>query len=231
MMAIATPKSGVVIPHQAKWYQRLAAALIVFLIRTMAMTVRFRLEDRSGYFQGTPPPGRLIFAFWHNRLALSPIMYQRYLRKFDPERQMAGLVSASRDGGLLAKILEHFGVVAIRGSSSRRGGQALVELTSCAEKGYDLTITPDGPRGPRYEVHDGVVVTSQLTGLPVVPVSYYLSWKIRLNSWDGFQVPLPFTRCEIIAGNPIVIPREISDEQREVLRKQLEQSLQEITRD
>jgi lysophospholipid acyltransferase (LPLAT)-like uncharacterized protein len=230
MMAVANSKSGVVIPHQAKWHQRLLAALIGFLIRMMAWTIRLRLDDRSGYFQGPPPP-KIIFALWHNRLALSPILYQRYVHKANPERRMAGLVSASRDGGLLAQILEGFGIVSIRGSSSRRGGQALVEITTCAERGYDLAITPDGPRGPRYEVQEGVVATSQLTGLPIVPISCHLNWKISLKSWDGFQIPLPFARCDIIAGKPLSIPREISDEQREMFRKQLEQALRDITHD
>jgi len=229
-MAVANSKSGVVIPHQAKWHQRLIASLIGFLIRTMAWTLRLRLDDRSGYFQGSPPP-KMIFAILHNRIALSAVLYQRYVHKADPNRRMAGLVSASRDGGLLAQIFEDFGIVPIRGSSSRRGGQALVEMTTCAERGYDLAVTPDGPRGPRYEVQDGVVATSQLTGLPIVPVSYHVKWKISLNSWDGFQIPLPFARCDVIAGKPLSIPREISDEQREMFRKQLEQTLREITRD
>lgn len=230
-MAAATPKSEVVIPHRAKWHQRLAAALIVFLIRAMATTVRYRIDDYSGFFQGKVPPGKFIFAIWHNRLALSIILYQRYVHRYEPARRMAALVSASRDGGLLAQILEYFGVEPIRGSSSRRGGQALVEMSTCAERGYDLAITPDGPRGPRYEVQDGVITTAQVTGLPVVPVSYHLGWKIRLNSWDGFQIPLPFTRCNITTGKPLNIPREISDEQREEFRKQLEQALREITLD
>jgi lysophospholipid acyltransferase (LPLAT)-like uncharacterized protein len=230
MMAAANRKSGVVIPHQPKWHQRLAAALIAFLIRMMAATIRYRMNDRSGYFQGGKPP-KMIFCFWHNRLALSPIMYCRYVRKYEPERRLAGLVSASRDGGLLSHVLKDFGLETVRGSSSRRGGQALVELTSRAETGYDLAITPDGPRGPRYEVQEGVIATAQLTGLPIVPVAYHLNWKISAKSWDTFQIPLPFARCSITAGKPLVIPREISDEQRETLRKQLEQSLREITFD
>ena len=229
-MAVANSKSGVVIPHEAKWHQKLIAALISFLIRTMGITVRLHLDDRSGYFQGSAPP-RIIFAIWHNRLALSAILYQRYVHKFDSARRMAAMVSASRDGGMLAEILESFGIVPIRGSSSRRGGQALVEMATCAERGHDLAITPDGPRGPRYEVQDGVIATSQLTGLPIVPVSYHLNWKISLKSWDRFQIPMPFARCDIILGKPLVVPREISDEQREAFRKQLEISLQEITRD
>lgn len=230
-MAVTNRKSGVVIPHQAKWHQRLAACVISFLIRTMAATIRYRLDDRSGYFDGKSPPPQIIFCFWHNRLALSPIMYCRHVRKYEPERRLAALVSASRDGGLLSQVLKDFGLETVRGSSSRRGGQALVEMTSRAEAGYDLAITPDGPRGPRYEVQEGVIATAQLTGLPILPVAYHLNWKISAKSWDAFQIPLPFACCTITGGKPMVVPREISDEQREALRKQLEQSLHEITVD
>jgi lysophospholipid acyltransferase (LPLAT)-like uncharacterized protein len=231
MMAAANPKSGVVIPHQAKWHQRLVAALIVFLIRTVGKTIRFHADDRSGYFQNSRPPTKFIVIVWHNRLALSTTLYERYARRYQPERRLAAMVSASRDGGFLAKIMEGLGLEPVRGSSSRRGGQALVEMTTWAEKGCDLALTPDGPRGPRYEVQDGVITTAQLTGLPIIPVSYRLNWKIRVNSWDKFQIPLPFARCDVIMGKPLSVPREISDEQREMYRKQLEQSLQEITHD
>ncbi len=229
-MAATKAKSGVVIPHQAKWYQRLAAALVVFLIRIGGKTIRFHLDDRAGYFSGSPAP-KMIFAIWHNRLALSALLYQRYVQKYAAERRLAAMVSASRDGGLLAKIMEGLGLEPVRGSSSRRGGQALVEMTTCAERGYDLALTPDGPRGPRYEVQEGVITTAQLTGLPIIPVSYHLKWKIRVNSWDGFQIPIPFGRCDVILDKPLSIPREISDEQREMYRKQLEQLLREITHD
>ena len=231
MAAAANPKSGVVLPHQAKWYHRLLAALVVVFVRTMGKTIRFRRDDRSGYFQGGRPPTRFIIAIWHNRLALSTTLYERYARRYEPERRMAAMVSASRDGGMLAIILEDLGIEPVRGSSSRRGGQALVEMITYAERGCDLAITPDGPRGPRYEVQEGVIATAQLTGLPIVPVSYHLNWKIRMNSWDKFQIPLPFARCDVIMEKPISVPREISDEQREAYRKQVEQSLREISHD
>lgn len=229
MMAAQNRTSGVVIPHQPKWHQRITAALISVAIRCMAATIRFRLDDRSGYFQKEPP--QIIVALWHNRLALCAILYKRYVRKFNAGRSVAALVSASRDGGLLTQVLKGFGIEAVRGSSSRRGAQALIELTSFAEQGYDLAITPDGPRGPRYDAQDGVIVTAQLTVLPIVPVTYNLNWKIRLNSWDGFQIPLPFARCDVVMGAPIVVPREISDEERETLRRRLEKTLREISRE
>ena len=223
-------KSGVVVPHRARRRQRFVAALVYLLVRGIAGTVRFKLNDGSGLFQGVPRE-KLIFAFWHNRLALSAILYQRYILRFAPDRRIAGMISASRDGALLARIFEHFGIEAVRGSSSRRGGQALLELTTWAERGYDLAITPDGPSGPRYEVQDGVISTAQLTGLPIVPVSYRLNWKIQSKSWDRFQIPLPFARCEIGVGQVLRVPREADDKEREALRRRLEADLRAITRD
>jgi lysophospholipid acyltransferase (LPLAT)-like uncharacterized protein len=125
---IRNAKSGVVVPHQATWQQRLAAAVIYFSIRALAATIRFRLNDPANFFNGAPKE-KIIFAIWHNRLALSAVLYRRYVLKFKPERRMAGMVSASRDGGLLAQLLELFGIEPVRGSSSRRGPQALLEMT------------------------------------------------------------------------------------------------------
>jgi len=224
------PKSGVVIPHRAKWQQRLAALLVVTLIRCIGATVRFTLDDATGFFSG-PPTKRFIFAVWHNRLALSAQLYDHFVSRYLPERRLAAMVSASRDGGLLARILELFEIEPVRGSSSRRGSQALREMVTWGERGYDLAITPDGPRGPCYIVQEGVISTAQLTGLPIVPVSYYLNWKFRLKSWDRFLVPLPFTRCEIRTGRPFYVARELSDAERETIRADLEKELRTITRD
>jgi lysophospholipid acyltransferase (LPLAT)-like uncharacterized protein len=223
-------KSGVVVPHQPQRWQRLAAALIYSLIRCVAATLRYRLSDASGVFTN-PPAERLIFTVWHNRLALCLIIYRRYVVRNAPDRRLAAMVSASRDGGLLARILELFGVEPVRGSSSRRGPQALLEMVSWGEAGYDLAFTPDGPRGPCYQVQEGAISTAQLTGMAIVPVSYHLNWKIRLKSWDRFQIPLPFARFTITTGKLIRVPREATDAEREALRKELEQVLKDISRD
>ena len=144
---------------------------------------------------------------------------------------MAAMASASKDGGLLAGILDCFKVQPVRGSSSRRGAQALLELTTWAERGYDLALTPDGPRGPCYAVQDGAVALAQVTGLPILPVSINVDWKIRIKSWDRFQIPLPFSRCELITEKPIHVPREATDAQREACRLQVEQTMRAITQD
>ncbi len=231
MPDISKPRSsGVVIPHKATMSRRFAAMVIYLSLRLLSATVRYRLDDRPQFFDAVPKEN-IIFALWHNRLALSAILYHRFILSRAPDRRLAGLVSASRDGGLLAHILEKFRVEPVRGSSSRRGAQALVEMTTMAERGYDLAITPDGPRGPRYEVQEGVIATAQLTGLPIVPVSYHVNWKIQLKSWDRFQVPLPFARCDIVVGKIFHVPRELTDAEREELRKQVEAELRGISHD
>ena len=144
---------------------------------------------------------------------------------------MAAMVSASKDGGLLAGVLKKFGVQPVRGSTSRRGRQALLELTTWAERGYDLALTPDGPRGPCYEVQDGVTQVAQVTGLPIIPTTYWLAWKIRLGSWDRFQIPLPFTKCVVEFGAPVRVAREASDEAREEARCRVEAELRAATVD
>jgi len=222
--------SGVVVPHVTKSYQRLAAWFIFLLVRGVAMTLRYKWDDRSGFFD-QPPAGQAIYATWHNRLALCMVEYYGYPRKRNNTPGMAAIVSASKDGALLAAILQAFDVQPVRGSTSRRGPQALIELTSWAERGYDLAITPDGPRGPCYVVQTGAIALAQVTGLPLIPASHSLSWKLRMKSWDRFIVPLPFARCEMVFGKPIRVPREVSDAEREVLRKQFEDELRAISRD
>jgi len=223
-------KSGVIIPNSPKWHQRLGARIIWAALRLVAATLRYHINDPHG-FTTRKDCGRAIYCIWHNRLALSMKLYFAFGRRYHHSAGLAGLVSASKDGAFLAAILECFGVLPVRGSSSRRGPQALLELTTWAERGYDLAITPDGPRGPRYIVQEGAMSLAQITGLPVVPVSYYLSWKIRSNSWDRFQIPVPFSRCEITVGHVLRVPREASDAEREELRRQLEADLAAISRD
>jgi lysophospholipid acyltransferase (LPLAT)-like uncharacterized protein len=219
------------VPHAPRWHQRLGAWLVFALVRAVSATLRYRWNDRSGYFDGHQSPRPAIYCVWHNRLALCMIAYYDYIKPRNPTPGLAAMVSASKDGGFLAAILECFKVQPVRGSTSRRGPQALLELTSWAERGYDLAITPDGPRGPCYVVQAGVMSLAQITGLPIIPVSYHLGWKHQLKSWDRFQIPLPFARCEMHFAKPIRVPREASDEQREALRRELERVLVEISGD
>ena len=223
-------KSGVVIPNAPKWYQWLAATLVWLAISLVSVTVRYRVHDPHGFLQRKDLK-QTIYCFWHNRLALCVKLYFKFSRPRYAAPGVAGLVSASKDGALLSAIFACFGVQPVRGSSSRRGAQALMELTTWAQRGYDLAITPDGPRGPRYTVADGAIALAQITGLPLVPGVYRLNWKITVKSWDRFQIPLPFARCELVVGKIFQVPRELTDEQREKIRREFEAELLAITRD
>jgi lysophospholipid acyltransferase (LPLAT)-like uncharacterized protein len=223
-------RSGVVVPHHASLTQRLAADLISRTIEIVGASLRWQVHYADGALDAARQ-GRCLFATWHNRLALSLLIYRRYLRPLQPDRRMAAMVSASRDGALLARILEWFDVQPVRGSTSRRGPQALRELVGWAERGLDLAITPDGPRGPCYQVQEGVVALAQLTALPLLPVGYRLHRKIRARSWDRFQIPMPFTRVDLVFGNPLLVPRRIDATERESLRSQLEEELLRISQD
>jgi hypothetical protein len=204
--------------------------LIFLAARGLAATLRFRLSGPPEVLAPNVLP-QVIFCIWHNRLALSMILYERFFRRRDPRHRLAAMVSASRDGAFLAYVLRLFNVVPVRGSSSRRGPQALLELSSCAEQGLDLAITPDGPRGPRYVVQEGVVALARVTGLPILPISFHLTRKLHLKSWDRLQIPLPFARCEVELGQLIAVPREMSETDREAFRQRVESALNAITRD
>jgi lysophospholipid acyltransferase (LPLAT)-like uncharacterized protein len=221
--------SGVVVPNAPTRLQRVVAWLVGTALKLLAATLRYRVNGRSGPFELPSEP--LIFALWHNRLALCMKLYRSFGRPERPDDRLAALISASKDGALLAALLENYRVQPVRGSSSRRGAQALVELTSWAERGYDIAVTPDGPRGPCYVMQPGVMTLAQLTGLPILPCSYQLNWKIRLKSWDRFQIPLPFARCDVFTGELIRVPRNASDADRDRLRQQLQEALVAITHD
>jgi len=216
-------------PRTLKWHHHLAAFAIFAGFRLISMTWRMRLIDPHNVLQRTDGP--VIACIWHNRLALSMRTWEQYVRPNIPCAGLVALISASHDGGVLARVLKYFDVEAARGSSSRRGGQALLELTSWAQRNYTIAITPDGPRGPRYEIRDGIVGLAQVSGRPIMPVSSYVNWKFCLRSWDRFQIPLPFARCEMRIGELIVVPRDISESERAPLKQELRNRMHTLTRD
>ncbi len=221
--------SRVAVPRKLKWHHHVAAFFIFVGIRLISVTWRCRFIDVHGFLE--KPHGPMIFCTWHNRLGLSMSMWERFGRKKIHSSGLVALISASHDGGVLARALGYFDVEAVRGSSSRRGPQALLELSSYTERGYSVAITPDGPRGPCYSIRDGIIALSQISGLPILPVSSHVRWKITLKSWDRFQVPLPFARCEIRLGLPVVVPRDCTDAQREAARRELLERMQALTQD
>ncbi len=201
--------------------------LVRFLVTLIGGTLRYRIDDPSGLL-AHPPAQPLIFAFWHNRIFLMPHLFRKYWHPRGHDR-VAVLVSRSKDGQMLAEVLSAFRLRCVRGSSSRGGSEALRELTRLVEDGFDIGITPDGPRGPRYVLQPGCVNLAQLTGAAIIPVTYDLTWKYTFNTWDSFLLPLPFGRCTVRLGTPIIVPREADAQASENKRLELEQILRTLS--
>ena len=216
----------VVIPNEAGLGQRLAARLFYILLRMLRLTWRVYFSDPHGMMEaGRDRP--FILCVWHNRLAYAMVAIREGIQP-KTGRRMAVMVSASRDGAFLVEILRAFDVEPVRGSTSRRGRQALLELSRQVKAGLHLGITPDGPRGPCYEIQDGILSLAQLTGLPIVPLGCQARRKVRFKSWDRFQLPWPLTRCDVAFGEPLEVPRKATDEQRNALKDDLKRRMMEI---
>lgn len=189
-------------------------------VRIVCSTLRIRLHDHCGFL--TERPGHpLIHAVWHNEIFALPYVYSK--NWFD--RKGAVLTSASNDGEIVAAAMKCFGADSVRGSSSRRGAAALIELKKWINDGYDILLTPDGPRGPKHELNPGVVVLAQKTGTPILPtrLRYRTSWKLK--TWDRFQIPVPFSRIDVHLGPYLEIPATFSPEEFEKQRLSVQAAL------
>ena len=205
------------------WPARLLIALGFGIYRLWARTIRLRIEDPHDVvgFVRTQP---VIFAIWHNRLLMLP-------RVFDPSfpsRQSYGLISASRDGDLIATFIERSGYGTIRGSSSRKGVLALRQLMDTLAADGNVLFTPDGPRGPIYEATPGVIFLAQKSGAPIVPIHMEYSSCWRMKSWDRFIVPRPFATLRAIFGAPISIAALSNAEQFEAERLRLQNAMMSL---
>jgi lysophospholipid acyltransferase (LPLAT)-like uncharacterized protein len=194
MSARAEGKGGT-----AEWRIAALSLLAAGFIRALRASVRLR-HHGDAEMRGWEARGEhFVLAFWHRHLLLMPYAYRG--------RRISVLVSRSRDGELIARTVERFGIDASRGSSSRGGPTGLRALLRKAAAGYDLAFTPDGPRGPAGVVQPGVVLAAAASGLPVVPVAVAASRGWRLRSWDRFLVPLPLSVVHFVYGDAMRVER------------------------
>ena len=177
----------------ARWLIAVGFRVLQLWVRTL----RYEIDDRADVI-GKPADQTYIGALWHNRLLIFPFV----LRRFFSNRHGAALISASRDGDLLADAITRFGFDVVRGSSSRLGASAILQLTDVLASGRDVVITPDGPRGPAYELGPGIILLAQKSGSAVLPVNMEYSSCWRLKSWDRFILPRPFAKIRVIIGQP-----------------------------
>jgi lysophospholipid acyltransferase (LPLAT)-like uncharacterized protein len=193
------------------------------LLQLWAATIRFELEDRGNLLR-ISIRDRLIGAIWHNRLLLLPFA----LKKFVPQRKGAALISASRDGTWVAELVSRFGFSVVRGSSSRKGAAAMLQLASIIESGTDVAITPDGPRGPVYRPGGGIILLAQKTGACIAPLNFEYSNCWRVRSWDGFVLPKPFAKVRFILGPPHEVGQTSTEAEFEQERERLRNAMMSL---
>ncbi|MDR3229384.1 MAG: DUF374 domain-containing protein [Puniceicoccales bacterium] len=174
------------------WLYALLAPAALFL-RLWLRTLRIRSDPALIQQWHDAGPGR-VFLLWHNRLLLCPELKRRFV----PDNTVNGLVSASKDGAWLTAFFRLMGVNAIRGSSSWRGGAAMLEILRALKANEDVGITPDGPRGPCYSWKNGPLQIAQKSGAPLFLLGARFYRAKRLASWDGFYIPLPFSRIDLL---------------------------------
>jgi lysophospholipid acyltransferase (LPLAT)-like uncharacterized protein len=194
--------------------QSLAAFTGSLYIRLVGNTSRVSWVNRAARDKLESTGDGFIYACWHGRQ-----MFLLYLHENDNARP---LISKSKDGDLIAKICRHFGLEAIRGSSSRGGLKAVLELKAALASGSRVGVTPDGPRGPFHQVQHGLLYIAQKLGCPILPFAYGARKSWTFGSWDKFIVPKLFNRISIVYGEPVYVrPEDSLSAMAEVMKQQL----------
>lgn len=218
----------------ARWFRQspagqfLVAHMGALYIRLIFVTTRWQVIGRERYDAAVAKGGGLIGGTWHGRLCLAP-----YWKP--PHRPVVGMISANRDGDLIAGVLRRFGVTAVRGSSydhqkgrDKGGAAALAGAEQALQDGNIVVITPDGPRGPRMRAEPGVALLSIRARAPVCPIAFSTVRGKALRSWDRFLVPFPFGRGVQIAGEVLEPPTDTSPDVVEAYRQEIETALTAI---
>ncbi|HQR41036.1 MAG TPA: lysophospholipid acyltransferase family protein [Gemmatales bacterium] len=202
---------------------KLLGLILSWIIRMWMGTVRTREylvvpEVLPSHPRNT---GRYIFAFWHEG-----ILYMA--GRYGHHQNVAILISNHADGEIISQVIRHLGMNVVRGSTSKSGVPALMQMLEASHRGH-LAITPDGPRGPRRVAQLGTVYLASRTGFSIVPVGlhYHRAW--YAPSWDRFGVPWPFSRAAGIAGKPLVVPPDLSKEELEPYARELERQMNALT--
>jgi hypothetical protein len=183
----------------------MAVRLLGLLVRVWNATLRFRIDpvELKAALRSERP---VLLVLWHNRILTACGMERRYRYV----RPIHGMVSASKDGAYLAAFFDSVGIRPVRGSSSRRGIAAARELLAVLRAGGDVAITPDGPRGPMYALHEGAAMLAMVSGAPLLIMMPNFEKAWRVNAWDGFYLPRPFSRVRMRSRliEPGELPRD-----------------------
>ena len=195
---------------------RASEYLIFILIWCIFLTCRVKFTPTK------LPEKPCVVVFWHGRLAMMSFAYRRWwLRDFGSKRRAKVIISDHKDGEIITRVISHFGIGAIRGSSFKGGAQALMGAIKEIKNGTDVIITPDGPRGPLHSVADGAVILAQRLNLDIYALNYEASsfWKFR--SWDEMVLPKLFSRINYSLSAPLNLEGLDLEEGKEAIRQLL----------
>jgi len=190
------------------------------LINALGHTLRWRVEGME-HFDAIRASGRQpIMGFWHGRILPAAFYFRR--------RGIVVITSENFDGEWIARIIERFGFGTARGSTSRGGLKAMLQLVRDMEQGKPAGFTLDGPRGPARVAQPGAIWLASRTGNPVLPFHLEASSHWTTRSWDRTQIPKPFSTVALVIGEPIEVPRDATEAQLETARQQLEGRLAQL---
>jgi hypothetical protein len=192
------------------------------LIKLIGRTIKFEVEGWENWEAASENERFPIYTFWHNRVFLSTYFWQ--------QRGIVVMTSRSFDGEYIARFIQRFGYGAARGSSTRGGTGALVEMVRLMRAGRATAFTIDGPKGPRYVAKMGAVLLAKKSGCPILPFTITPVKYWHVNSWDKFQVPWPFTKARVVIAPPIHVPADADEALLEAKRDELQLALDEINR-
>ena len=201
---------------------RVADLAFYVLINLLGLTARFEVIGWENHEQAEAGGGLPIYVFWHDRIFLTTYWWRK--------RRIVVMTSRSFDGEYIARFIQRFGYGAVRGSSTRGGVGAVVEMARLMRAGCTTAFTIDGPKGPRYIAKMGAVLLAKKTGHPIVPVTMALDRYWTLPSWDLFQIPRPFTRARVYVAPPIYVPADADEETLNSKREELQRVLEDLNR-
>ena len=202
----------------------LGSTYVLFVYKTSTINLKNRKNIESLFKKNES----FIYAFWHDQLLMCPLTWQS-------ELEIKVLISKHRDGDIIAKLISSLGFKAIRGSTHKAGktknkGGLLSarQMIKSLSKGISIGISPDGPKGPRHKVSDGILSIARLSNSPILPVGIGFKKKWVLNTWDKFIIPKPFNQITIIWGEPL--PALKNEKNINQIKSKLERTMYSLTK-
>ena len=206
--------------YQKRILHFLGLRLSNFAVNVLLKTVRIEIKNGQKISELISEKKNFVAAFWHGSMMIGWYLHRN--------KNFSSLVSKSKDGDLLGKILKRWNYPVIRGSSSVGGDVALGIMVDYAKNNNSIAITPDGPRGPAFKLKAGAIITSKRSGLPLVLLGIGFKNKKLLKSWDSFQVPFFFTKATAVFSDPIYVDNKLGYDDTSKIIENCERQLRKL---